>query len=146
MAIIRWSPWDLSRFFDEELNLPSQLSQLGLGQGLNLYETDDRVVAEAALPGIAEDKIDVSLDKNGVVHISASAENTQEENQNIRHWVSSMRKSYNYAFSLPDGVSLAAEPRCETENGVLRMEFPKLKPEPPKKIRVERVDAKKAAT
>lgn len=55
---------------EDDWDLPTipGLSRM-MGQGLNLYETEDAIVAEAAVPGIVEDKLDVSID-DGVVRIT----------------------------------------------------------------------------
>lgn len=138
MALIRWNPWNLSSFFDnEEWDFPTLSPSLSriTGQGLNIYETDDSLVAEVALPGIPEDKVDVSADK-GVVRISASDEQKQEEKGNRKYFMSSMASSYNYAFRLPDGIAEDQEPEAVLENGVLKLRFNKPKVEAPKKIKV----------
>ena len=138
MAIIRWNPWSLSRFLDEDLQLPTPFSNLGLGQGLNLYETENAIIAEAAVPGIPEDKIDVTVGKDGVVRISASAAEKAELKGEVRRWMNTMSRYINYSFKLPEGLVSDQEPVCELENGVLRLEFTKIQPEPPKKIQVKR--------
>lgn len=135
MAIIRWNPWNIDRFFDEDWELPTipGLSRLA-GQGLNLYETDDSVVAEAAVPGIPEDKIDVTVE-DGVVRIVASNVQKEEEKSKRRTFMSTLSTSYNYAFRLPEGAG-DKEPVCEVSDGILTVKFPKIQKAPPKKIAV----------
>jgi HSP20 family protein len=136
MALIRWTPWNLQSFLEEDWDLPTLpvLSRLA-GQGLNLYETEDAIVAEAALPGIPEDKIDVSVD-DGVVRISATSEEKTEEKDKRRYFMSSMAKSYNYSFRLPQGVISDEEPTAELANGVLTLKFKKVQKAAPKKIKI----------
>lgn len=136
MAIIRWNPWNFERMFDDDWELPTipGVSRL-MGQGLNLYETQDAIVAEAALPGIPEDKVDVTFE-DGIARISASNEATQEEKDKRRYFMSSMSSSYNYSFRLPQGVVQDEEPQAEMEDGVLRLTFKKVEKKEPKKIRV----------
>ncbi|RJP46203.1 MAG: Hsp20/alpha crystallin family protein [Armatimonadetes bacterium] len=137
MAIIRWNPWNLSSVFDEEgWDLPTIPGLNRLGQGLNIFETEDALVAEAALPGIPEDKVDISVEE-GVVRITASAEEKQEEKGKRRYFMSSMASTYNYSFRLPQGVVEDSEPEAELESGVLRLTFKKVKKAPPKKIQVK---------
>lgn len=135
MAIIRWNPWSLPSL-DEEWDLPSipGLSRI-MGQGLNLYETEDSVVAELALPGIPEDKVDVSVD-DGVVRVTAQSEEKKEEKGKRRYFMTSMASSYNYSFRLPQGVVESEEPEAELEDGVLTLRFTKVKKAPPKKVKV----------
>lgn len=138
MAIVRWNPWNLSSLLDDDFDLPTipGLSRIA-GQGLNIYETDSAIVAEAALPGIAEDKIDVTVE-DGVVRITASSEQNQEEKSQRRYFMTSMATSYNYSFRVPEGVVQKTEPKCELDNGVLRLEFTKTQKAPPKKIAVSK--------
>lgn len=136
MAIIRWNPWNIDRFFEDDFELPTipGVSRL-MGQGLNIYETESEVVAEAALPGIPEDKIDVTYE-NGVVRVSATAEDKKEEKDKRRYFMSSMNTSFNYSFRLPEGVVQNVEPSAELEDGILKLTFKKVEKKEPKKITV----------
>ncbi len=138
MAIIRWNPWNLDRFFEDDWDLPTVpgISKL-IGQGLNIYETEDAVVAEMALPGIAEDKIDVTFE-NGVARISANAQEKQEQKSKRRYFMTSMATSFNYSFRVPEGIVKDAEPSAELEDGILRLTFKKVEKKEPKKIQVKK--------
>lgn len=135
MAIIRWNPWSLSSLLDEDWNLPTIPGLSRLGQGLNIYETENSVVAEAAMPGISDDEVDISVE-DGVVRISGSTKKTQEDKGDRRYFMSSLASSYNYSFRLPEGIA-NEEPEAEIENGVLVLTFKKVKKAPPKKIQVK---------
>ena len=136
MAIIRWNPWNLERFFEDDWDLPTipGISKL-MGQGLNIYETQDAIVAEVALPGMTEDRIDVTFD-NGIVRVTASAEEKKEEKEKRRYFMSSMTSSYNYSFRIPEGVVKAQEPSAELEDGILKLTFKKVEKKEPKKISI----------
>lgn len=71
MAIIRWNPWSLPSL-EDEWDIPAipGFSRL-VGQGLNIYETENSVVAEMAMPGVLENQVDISVD-DGVVRVTAS--------------------------------------------------------------------------
>ena len=133
---LRWNPWNIDRFLEDDWDLPTipGLSRLA-GQGLNIYETEDKVVAEASLPGVPEDKIDVTIDE-GVVRINGFHEDTEEERKKRRYFMSSMVRNFNYSFRLPQNVVTDKEPEVECENGVVRMVFDKVQKKAPKKIRV----------
>lgn len=135
MAIIRWNPFNIQSFLEDDLDLPTMPLLSRLGQGLNLYETEDSVVAEAAVPGIPEDKIDVTVD-NGIVHVTGSSEESQEEKGKRRYFMSSRSASFNYTFRLPEGLVEDKEPKAELHNGVLSLTFSKVKKVPPKKVKV----------
>lgn len=135
MAIIRWNPWSIDRFLDEDWDIPTipGIARLA-GQGLNLYETEDAIIAEAALPGIPEDKIDLTID-DGIVRIFGTKE---EKEDGRKKYMSTLSASYNYSFRLPQGIAADQEPVCELSEGVLSMRFPKMKKTAPKRLKVTR--------
>lgn len=135
MAIIRWNPFNISSFLEDDLDVPTLPVLSKFGQGLNLYETENSVVAEAAVPGVTEDKIDVTVD-NGVVRVFGSFEESSDEKDKRRYFMSSRTSSFNYTFRLPDGLIEDKEPKAELHNGVLTLTFEKVKKVPPKKVRV----------
>lgn len=136
MAIIRWNPWNLQSMLEDDWDLPTLpgLSRLA-GQGLNIYETEDSIVAEAAVPGVPEDKIDISIDDH-IVRITASTQEEKEDKNKRRYFMTSMAQSYNYSFRLPQGVISDEEPEADLEHGVLRLTFKKVQKAEPKKIKV----------
>jgi len=121
---------------DDDWELPTipGLSRFA-SQGLNLYETEEAIVAQAALPGIPEENIDISIDE-GIVRITATTEDSKEEQDKRRYFMTSMSSSYNYSFRLPQGVISDEEPQAEVKNGVLVLTFKKIEKAPPKKIKV----------
>ncbi len=136
MAIIRWNPWNIDRVFDDDFDFPTipGISRL-MGQGLNLYETQDSLIAETAVPGLTESDIDVTFE-NGVVRVSGNKEEKQEEKDKKRYFMSSMSNSFNYTFRIPEGVVKDSEPEAELEDGVLRLSFKKIEKKEPRKIKV----------
>ncbi len=134
MAIIRWNPWNISSLLEDDFDLPTSFSRV-LGQGLNLYETEDAVVAEAAMPGVPEERIDITLD-DSVVRITGSSEETTEQTGQRKYFMSSMARSYNYSFRLPQGVLEGEEPSAELRDGILTLTFKKAQKAAPKKVKV----------
>lgn len=136
MAIIRWNPWNLDRMFEDDFEFPTipGISKF-MSQGLNLYETEDALVAEAAVPGITEDKIDITFE-DGIVRVSASTSQQEEEKGKKRYFMSSMATSYNYSFRIPEGIVRDEEPKAELENGVLKLAFKKAEKKEPRRIKV----------
>jgi HSP20 family protein len=135
MALIRWNPWKLSQFLDDDIEFPTLNGLTRLGQGLNLYETDQEIIAEAALPGINEEQVHVTVE-DGVVRVSGSNKVAEEEGDNKKYFMSTMASSYNYSFRIPQGIIDEQEPSCELENGVLKIIFKKVEPKAPKSIKV----------
>lgn len=134
MAIIRWNPWNISSLLEDDVDLPTNLSRF-IGQGLNLYETEESFVAEAAFPGVSEQDIDITIDQ-GIVRLSGKADESQEEKSKKKYFMSSMASTYNYSFKLPEGIVQDEEPVAELQDGVLTLQFKKAKKAEPKKIKV----------
>lgn len=135
MALVRWNPWNIDNFL-EDFNLPTNIMRGG-GQGLDLYETEDEFVAEAALPGIPEDNIDVTVHGH-TVHISGQNTQKDQEKGKRRNYMTSLNTAYNYTFQLPEGIVSDQEPKCELNDGVLTMEFPLEQEKAAKKIKVSK--------
>lgn len=121
---------------DEDFEFPTipGISKF-MSQGLNLYETEDALVAEAHLPGISEDKVDITYE-GGVVRISGVADSKEEEKSRRRYFMTSMATSFNYSFRIPEGIIEEQEPQAELDNGVLTLTFKKAEKKEPKKIKV----------
>lgn len=138
MAIIRWNPWNIDRMLEDDWDFPTipGISKF-MSQGLNLYETEDALVAEASMAGIPEDKIDVTFE-DGVVRITGSVQEKEEEKDKRRYFMSSMATSFNYSFRIPEGIVKDEEPSAELENGILKLVFKKAEKKEPKKIKVSK--------
>ncbi len=136
MSLMRLNPWNLDRIMDDDFDFPTLpgISKL-MSQGLNLYETEDSLVAEAHVPGISEDKIDITFE-NGVVRISGSSEQNNEESTKRRYFMTSMANTFNYSFRIPEGIVADQEPVAELENGVLKLVFKKAEKKEPRKIKI----------
>jgi HSP20 family protein len=134
MALSKWSPMSISSFFDDEFDFPAFNSSRNLATGLNIYETDSHVIAEMAMPGVSEDKVDISMDGR-MVTISSHIEEKKEEKDKKRYFVSSMSSRFNYSFRLPDTVS-GEEPEATLADGILTVRFLKRISDAPKKIKV----------
>ena len=135
MAIIRWNPWSLSSMLEDDFDLPTVPGLSRLGQGLNIYETEEALIAEIALPGVKEDQVDVTIE-DGVVRVTATTSQREEEKQKRRYFMSSLSSSYNYSFRIPEGLIQDTEPQAELENGILTLLFAKVEKKAPTKVKV----------
>ncbi|HLL60632.1 MAG TPA: Hsp20/alpha crystallin family protein, partial [Candidatus Nitrosocosmicus sp.] len=79
MAIVRIDPLELRRqffqpFFEDHEDWP----EMTMTQGLNVYEENNNVIVEASVPGIPEDKLEITYE-DGVLHIVGRSEEKEEE-------------------------------------------------------------------
>lgn len=136
MAIVKWKSnyptWP--NFFDDDfLNWPD----LSDSTQMDVYETDSAVVVEAAVPGVPEDSVDVTVEGN-VLTISANHEETDEEKDKKKVVYKSSRKtSFSYSTSLPRTVD-STKAEAEVENGVVKITIPKTSEEMPKRIKIKK--------
>jgi HSP20 family protein len=101
---------------------------------VDLYETDEDVVAKMALPGIDMDDIDVSVARNT---LTIKAETKAEEEVEEDRYLCRERRFGTYARSLTLPVAVEAdEAEATYENGVLTLRLPKVEEAKPKTIEV----------
>lgn len=99
---------DFKPFLWEEDEWP----EFKMTNGLNVYEEGDKVMVEAAVPGISSDKIKVTYE-DGVLRISARSEDKEVEkkrNRIVHQW--NKVASFEYTTYLPrpiDSKSLEAK-------------------------------------
>lgn len=132
----KFGPWWPSIFDDEDWSLSTDWPELSTSKGLDIYETDEAVVVEAAVPGVPEDKVDVTVEGN-VISIKAAHEEKEEEKKKKRTYKSSRQTSFNYSTSLPRMVD-SSNAQAEVDNGVVKITVPKTEEEKPKRIEVKK--------
>lgn len=141
MALIRWNPWNISSLWGEDLEFPTIPGLSRIGQGLDVYETKDFFIVEAALPGVAKDKIDVTV-SDDTLRISGSYQKKEEE-QGKRYFMRALNSSFNYAIRLPNEVIKSQEPEASYSQGILKLSFKKKQQEEVKKIPIKEATAQK---
>lgn len=136
MAIVKWSkhyPSVWPSFYDDLFEWP----ELSDSSDMDIYETDDSIIVEAAVPGVPEDKVEVTVEGN-VLTISASNEETKEEKDKKKTVYKSSRKtSFSYSTSLPRNGD-ASKAEAEVVDGVVKITVPKALSEKPKRISIKK--------
>lgn len=101
---------------------------------VDIYETDDAVILLADLPGVSEDDVDITLEKN-VLTITGYVAATQREGYSLTYNEYS-EGDYERTFALSDEVD---RNRIEAvmKNGVLRLTLPKSEELKTRKIAVK---------
>jgi len=137
MAIVKWQ--DPFSFWGK--SLPSLWSDQEIWpaseQGLSVYETDNEVVAEANVPGVPAEEVDVSYEA-GVLTIKAEHEETKEERETKKTVYRQARQAkYYYTTSVPYPVN-ADKIKAEVEDGVVKVTMPKSAEAKPRKVKVKK--------
>ncbi len=137
MAIIRLDPFvQLQRQFFQPLIEDDDWPELTMTEGLNVYEEGGNVFVEASVPGISEDKLEITYE-DGVIRIKGRAEEKEEEKKRNRV-VHRMQRvsSFDYSTYLPRPIE-DKKIEASLKNGVLTIKAPIAEAAKAKKIPVK---------
>jgi len=137
MAIIRFDPFiQLQRQFFQPLIEDDDWPELTMTEGLNVYEEGGNVFVEASVPGIPEDKLEITYE-DGVIRIKGRAEEKEEEKKRNRV-VHRMQRisSFDYSTYLPRPIE-DKKIEASLKNGVLTIKAPIAEAAKAKKIPVK---------
>jgi HSP20 family protein len=124
----------LPDFWDEDeewLTYPSTQS------GLSVYEEDDQVVVEAAVPGIDPKNVEVTF-QDGYLWIRGEAK--EEDKDKKKKYYRRASRSFSYRISIPAEVDENREPEATYKHGVMTVAFAKAPKTLPKKIAVKTLE------
>lgn len=142
--VTRWDPFGEMLTLREAMNSlleDSYVSPRAAGRGqavgmpLDVAETKDAFIVEAALPGVRPEDLDITLQDN-VLTISGESrqQQTSEEKPNY-HRVERRYGRFSRSISLPTQVQ-SENVQASLTNGILRLEVPKAEAVKPRKISV----------
>jgi HSP20 family protein len=136
MAIIRFDPFALQRRFFQPLFDEEEWPEFTMTEGLNLYEEDNNVIVEASVPGIPEEKLNITYE-DGVLHIEGKSDEKEEEKSKnkVIHRMQRV-SSFNYTTYLPRAID-ESRIDAEVKNGVLIVRAPIAEAAKAKKISVK---------
>ncbi|MFM1652071.1 Hsp20/alpha crystallin family protein [Brevibacillus sp. B_LB10_24] len=122
----RLFPYPLGFGYDREMGVPK----------MDLYETENEVVASCEIPGL-EKKEDVNIDvENNVLHISGTVERTHEAKDDQMHRSERFVGRFARSVTLPARVSTEGI-KATYRNGVLEVRMPKEQSPTKRKIDLE---------
>ena len=145
--LIRWDPFreiadmrrDWDRMFDGSFFRP--LTQNGwYAPRMDVYETADEVVVEAAMPGIKAEDVDIQVTGDTLL-IKAERKEEQERKEATYHMREQRYHSYARSIMLPAAVK-ADKAAAEVKDGVLHLTLPKAEEAKTKTITVKAKVAK----
>ncbi len=147
--IIRWQPMNdvlslreaMDRLIEDSWvgnrgwgNLPAAWTE----PALDVYETAETVVVQAAVPGVTPEQVEITVKGN---YLAISGETKQETETKDKNYL--RRESRSGAFSrvieLPGGLQ-NDKADAKFENGVVTITFPKAEQVKPKRIKVNAVE------
>jgi HSP20 family protein len=137
MPIIPWRPlWDIERWFEEMepeewFGFPAIRTPR-----MDIYEENDKVVAEVELPGVDPENIEVEV-KDNVLKVQAKGKEVKEEKGKGYYKREMGARYFKRTVTLPTEVD-EDKAEAEYEGGILKVTIPKAKPkEVKKKIKIK---------
>lgn len=123
-----WGPLgifdEFNRLFEETLgDFGRATAPSTIVAPVDLYETDEALVLEMAVPGMSAEEIDISLEGN---KLTIRGEHKPVEDQSVRRYYLQEvpHGSFVRSFTLPVEIN-ADEVKAEFKNGILRLTMPK---------------------
>ena len=101
---------------------------------LDVTNTADALVVEAALPGVRPEEVDITVE-DGTLTIQAASSDERKEQQGEVLISEIRRGSMSRTVTLPSGLE-ADKATATFENGVLRLTFPRAEAVKPRQIRI----------
>ena len=137
MSLIKWSPFfepfdAMDEFFK---NVPAVSRNQGLIPAIDVYDSNNAVVIETALPGVDPKHVQLSIE-NDVLTISGSSERKTEVDEKDYYRKEIRSGSFMRQVSLPPGVK-EGDAKASFKDGILKIEFPKAQLEQSKTIKID---------
>lgn len=125
---LRWVPstsfGDLFQELDQFLQPLADVSRgsIGVHQPIDLYETDEAVVVQMAVPGVRAEDLDLSIEGR---QVTIRGTLRDEEIEGRRYWLRSMpRGDFSRTVTVPSGIDADAI-EASVDQGVLTLTMPK---------------------
>lgn len=146
MTITRWDPFQdlmslqerMNRLFQESLARQRGQENIETGQwapAVDIFETGDRIVLRADLPGVDQGDIELRVDDNVLV-LKGERRPSGDVKPDDFHRAERPQGPFVRSFSLPQNIDQAGI-RASQKNGVLEVVLPKRQESTAKAIRVE---------
>ncbi|HEX9385242.1 MAG TPA: Hsp20/alpha crystallin family protein [Anaerolineales bacterium] len=128
----------MDRLFDDALTRPFSLIRDGgrSSPAVDMYQTDNEVVVQAALPGIKADEVQINV-TGDILTIKGETKHHEEERQDKSWHIREHRwGAFERSVMLPTGV-ISDKAKADFENGILTITLPKSEEVKPKTITVK---------
>jgi HSP20 family protein len=140
--LTRWDPFQdmlslreaMNQLMEESFVRPNGARGQNFVPALDLSETKDGYLVEAAVPGLKPEDLEITLENN-VLTIKGETRQESEDKQRNYHRVERRFGSFQRTITLPNTVKADAI-KAEMEHGVLKLEIPKAEEVKPRKIAV----------
>lgn len=147
MTLMRWDPFREIAALQERMNrlfsdirMQSPFREEEIVQGswipaVDIYETNEAIVLNAELPGVAPQDISVEV-KDNTLTLKGEKKFAKEVKEENYHRVERSYGTFQRAFTLP-GTVAQDKVKAQFKDGVLKITLPKVEEAKPKQIKVE---------
>jgi len=127
----------MDRLFDDALTRPFSLIRDGgrSSPAVDMYQTDNEVVVQAALPGIKADEVQINV-TGDILTIKGETKHEEERQDKSWHIREHRWGAFERSVMLPTGV-IFDKAKADFENGILTITLPKSEEVKPKTITVK---------
>jgi len=148
MAILRWDPFRdlvsiqerMNRLFDQTLARTRGEEEEGIATStwmpsVDIYETPDRVVLKAELPGLTREDIDINV-RNNTLTLRGERKFEKEVKEENYLRIERAYGSFQRSFTLPATIQQDKIKAVFTD-GVLEVSLPKAEEARPKQVKID---------
>lgn len=125
----------MDRLFEDSYIRPGAMSESHSALALDVYGDDDRIVIEAAMPGVRPEDVDISV-LGDTLTISGHARDEKGADESGYSYREIRRGSFSRSVTLPGGLN-ADQASATFDNGILRLSIPKAEEAKPRQIRID---------
>ncbi len=141
--LINWDPfrklrrkgslWD--SFFDTDISELVNMEEGNRPPAVDIYEEDNKIVAEADMPGLDKEDIDISIDEDILTIQGARKEENKREEDDC-YYSERNYMSFARSIKLPSAVD-NSKAEAKYKKGVLKITLPKKKIEEKKQKKID---------
>jgi HSP20 family protein len=147
MAIARWTPMGHLQSFQDEMNrMFNQFFRGGASEEdswghstwtppIDIYETDDALVFQADLPGMAKDEVSIEVHNNTLI-LRGERKHDAAVTEDNYHRVERAYCPFQRSFVLPTMVD-QEKVQASYHEGMLELRLPKLESAKPRRIAIQ---------
>ncbi len=147
-TITRWDPWTdmlslreaMNQLMEESYVRPGAARGQGFVPALDVSETQDAFLVEAAVPGLKPEDLEITVE-NSVLTIKGETRQENTAKERNFHRIERRFGSFQRTIGLPKSVQADAI-KANLEHGVLKLEIPKAEEIKPRKISVNVTSSK----
>lgn len=126
MALIPYEPFrDIENFFNRDDDWFLPVTKRDTTPEMDVYETEDNIVAEVSAPGMNSNDLDVSVE-DGALRIKGSKnEEIEDKDEDKGYYRKEIRRgSFERVVRLPSNID-EEKIKASYEDGILKVEIPK---------------------